>query len=169
MSKNGYIFTEARQNFPTFAIAARCINYFVMIFRCLSRLLFFVIICFTSNPYGFSNEVNDVDEARERYPYAELNQKEITFDSLKQGSVLAGTIVIKNEGARDLVIAQVRSSCGLMIQSWPTSPVQPGKEVSIHFRYDSQRLGAFERFITIHTNAWQKDIVVKIRGEVVPL
>lgn len=109
-----------------------------------------------------------IDEARTRYPYAVLSQKEITFDQLRQGSVIAGKIVIKNEGAAELVIAQVRSSCGLMIQSWPTAPVQPGEEISLHFRYDSQRLGAFERFITIHTNAWQKDIVVKIKGEVIP-
>jgi hypothetical protein len=139
-----------------------------MIFRFLSRLTFLVIFCIASIPYGFSNDVNDVDEARERYPYAVLSQNDITFDRMMQGSVLSGSIVIKNEGGSDLVIAQVRSSCGLMIQSWPASPVQPGKEVSIHFRYDSQRIGAFERFVTIHTNAWQKDIVVKIRGEVVP-
>lgn len=140
-----------------------------MNFRGIRRLFFPVILCLVGIPYGFSNEVYDEDEARTRYPFAVLSQKEITFDPMKQGSVIAGKIIILNEGAVELVIAQARSSCGLMIQSWPSAPVLPGDEITLNFRYDSQRLGAFERFITIHTNAWQKDIVVKIRGEVIPM
>jgi hypothetical protein len=104
----------------------------------------------------------------EHYPYAVLEAAEYNFGRVTAGSVLAGIIVISNEGAADLLVAKVRSSCGLMIPSWPTQPTPRGENIRISFRYDSSRTGPFERLITIHTNAWQKDLVVKVRGEVIP-
>lgn len=109
----------------------------------------------------------DPPEARQRYPYAVLERDVFEFGKLEAGPAVRGTIIITNEGAVDLLIAKVRGSCGLMIPSWPAS-VSPGGEAQIHFRYDGSRLGPFERHITIHTNAWQKDLVVKVRGEILP-
>lgn len=102
------------------------------------------------------------------FPYAVLEKSEVDFGKVTGGTSVSGNIRITNEGAVDLLVAKVRGSCGLMIASWPGEPVRQGEQLQINFRYDSGRLGPFERFITIHTNAWQKDLVVRVCGEVVP-
>jgi hypothetical protein len=111
---------------------------------------------------------NEPPEARVDFPYAVLEKSEIDFGKVTGGSPVSGHIRITNEGAVDLLVAKVRGSCGLMIASWPGEPLGQGEQLQISFRYDGNRLGPFERFITIHTNAWQKDLVVKVSGEVVP-
>jgi hypothetical protein len=107
-------------------------------------------------------------EARARYPYAVPEQAVFDLGQVVQGPVATGTIVIANEGAADLRIARVRSSCGLMIPAWPDGPVAPGDKARVGFRYDTGRLGPFERIVIIHTNAWQRDLRITVRGEVVP-
>lgn len=107
-------------------------------------------------------------EARERYPYAVVDMHEIDFGQLESGRPVTSRLSITNEGFIDLQIAKARSSCGLMIQTWPTAPVKPGESVQLNFRFDSNRLGPFSRLITIHTNAWNKDLTVEVKGEIVP-
>lgn len=105
---------------------------------------------------------------REHYPYAVSDGTEQDFGKVHAGTRINGTISITNEGSEDLLVARVRSSCGLMIPTWPDMPTPPGETLLITYRYDSDRIGPFERLITIHTNAWQKDLVVRVRGEIIP-
>ena len=108
-------------------------------------------------------------EIKETFPYASVHPLTFDFGQAEAGNPITGRIEITNEGSYDLLISKVRSSCGLMIQTWPTDPVGPGERVAMTFRYDSNRPGPFKRLITIHTNAWQKNIIVDVRGEVVPV
>jgi len=111
---------------------------------------------------------DDDQEIKSQFPYAVLKSQAIDMGLLEYGSRATGVIKLGNAGAKDLIIAKVRSSCGLMIPTWPGQPIGKDQEVDIHFRYDTSRLGPFERKVIIHTNAWQKTIVITIRGEVVP-
>jgi len=107
------------------------------------------------------------ESIRARFPYAVLHSDSIDFGTVERGAVISGRLQVTNEGAYDLLIVKVRSSCGLLIQTWPSAPVRPGEKAVINFRYDSSIPGPFERLITIHTNAWQKNLVVSVKGEVV--
>lgn len=107
-------------------------------------------------------------EVRRQFPFAVLAETEIDLGKVPGGSPVSGVIRITNEGAEDLLVGKVRGSCGLMIGSWPAEPVAQGEQLQISFRFDGNRLGPFERLITIHTNAWQKDLVVSVRGEILP-
>ncbi len=108
------------------------------------------------------------EEAKKRYPFATVDVHSIDFGRLESGKTIAGKVYITNEGSFDLLIANARSSCGLMIQTWPSAPVNPGDTVQLNFRFDSSRIGSFHRVITIHTNGWHKDLTIEVRGEVVP-
>ncbi len=108
------------------------------------------------------------ESIREQYPYAVLESHAVDLGKITMGSRATDTITLSNQGAYPLTITKVRSACGLMIPTWPTKPVAPGETTRITFRYDSSRPGPFERIITIHTNAWQKNLEVKVSGEVVP-
>ena len=106
------------------------------------------------------------ENIKSKLPYAVIDNQIIDLGKIKQGSRSEGHIKLKNEGGRDMVIGRVRGSCGLMIPTWPSYAIAPGEEVTIQFRYDSTRLGKFERNVVIHTNAYQRNIIVKVKGEV---
>lgn len=131
----------------------------------ISRVFFFLASFFVLPAYGFF--AGDEDP-RTRYPYVVVEPEGFEFGRVTTGQPIAGKIELSNEGAYDLLIAKARSSCGLMIQTWPSAPVKPGGKVVISFRFDSNRTGPFKRLITIHTNAWQKNLVLEVKGEVMP-
>lgn len=105
---------------------------------------------------------------RSRFPYAELETTEVDMGQLVEGNRARGEVHFTNEGAKDLLIGRVRSSCGLLIATWPTEPIRQGERATIRFSYDTSRLGPFERRMIIHTNAYQKTLVVPVTGEVLP-
>ncbi len=103
------------------------------------------------------------------YPYAVLIEDTINMGIIERTDRVTAEIRLRNEGTPGLTIAKVRSSCGLMIPTWPTETIYTGEEAIIRFRYNANRLGRFERNIVIHTNAWQKTLVVPVYGEVIPV
>jgi hypothetical protein len=107
-------------------------------------------------------------EALSNHAYAILSADSIDMGRLQAGNPGVGSITLTNAGNREMIVARVRSSCGLLITSWPAKPLSPGEQASISFRYDTSTLGAFRRNIVIHTNAWQGTLVVPVKGEVVP-
>ena len=122
--------------------------------------------------FALSNIVLASDEGNEAlkrsYPWAVIEKDTIDMGVLQQGIAARSHFTVRNEGRHDLIIAGVRSSCGLMIPNWPTEPFGTKQEAVINFRYSASRLGLFKRNITIHTNAYQKNIVLTVIGEVVP-
>ncbi len=101
------------------------------------------------------------------YPYAVTDAEVIDLGIIEAGNRASGQITIQNQGRKELYIARVRSSCGLMIPTWPTEAIALNETAVISFRYNSNRLGPFERNVIIHTNAWQKTIMVRVVGEII--
>ncbi len=110
----------------------------------------------------------DDSAIKENYPYAVLSADTIDMGTVHSGERFTGQITIANEGRNDLIIAKVRSSCGLMIPNWPTDPIRQGEETTIRFRYNTSRIGPFTRNIIIHTNGYKKTLVVSVYGIVIP-
>lgn len=98
------------------------------------------------------------------YPRAVVRPSAVDLGEVARGSLLRSSFTIQNTGDAPLRIAQVRSSCGVMIPAWPRDPIAPGDSTVIGFRYDTGRMGPFLRLITIHTNARQKTMVVEVSG-----
>lgn len=110
----------------------------------------------------------DDEDVRASHPYAVLSNDTINMGTIETGSRAAGEIRLRNEGNPDLLIAKVRSSCGLMIPTWPTEAIRKEEEVTITFRYNTNRIGPFTRNIIIHTNGYKKTLVVHVYGKVIP-
>lgn len=108
----------------------------------------------------------DPPEVRNSYPYALLSADSIDLGRLQAGGQGQGSVTITNGGRYELVISRVRSSCGLLITTWPSQPLKTGEQGTISFRYDTARPGPFVRNIVVHTNAWQKNLVIPVKGEV---
>jgi len=77
-----------------------------------------------------------------------------------------------NTGRSPLIITNVVGECGCTSTSidgkpgWPTEPILPGKKGVIKIKYDTKRVGVFEKSITVSSNARFANKKIKIKGEI---
>jgi len=102
------------------------------------------------------------------------NAPEAKFDKLVHdyGKVLKGgngicEFKLTNIGKQPLILASCRSSCGCTVPNCPKAPIMPGKSIIIKVRYDTKRLGVFNKTITVNSNAKNKSIILCIKGEII--
>jgi len=73
-----------------------------------------------------------------------------------------------NVGKEPLIISNAVGSCGCTTPQWPKEPIKPGATATIKVHYATDRVGAFEKTVTITSNADTPSKVVKIKGVVKP-
>ncbi len=74
-----------------------------------------------------------------------------------------------NKGSSPLVINRVQASCGCTTPTWTKEPIEPGKPGSITVTYNPLgRPGVFTKTITVYSNATEEQVVLIIKGEVIP-
>ena len=79
-----------------------------------------------------------------------------------------------NTGKAPLILTNVYSSCGCTVPSWPKEPTMPGKSNVIKVKYNTSRVGAINKIITVESNACnivepsttQGVVKLKIKGNV---
>ncbi len=100
----------------------------------------------------------------------------LTFDStsLSMGRIAEGVQVEKvygfeNTGKTDLVLTDVRASCGCTVaKGWPRMPVPPGGRGQITVAFNSEgRPGMQHKTITVVANTDPPTSVLTLNGEVV--
>lgn len=74
-----------------------------------------------------------------------------------------------NTGNAPLVVNRVQASCGCTTPTWTKEPIEPGKTGSVTVTYNPVgRPGMFTKTITVYSNASDEQIVLIIKGEVIP-
>lgn len=57
-----------------------------------------------------------------------------------------------NVGDGPLVISNAKGSCGCTVPQWPREPIMPGESGYIKVKYDTNRVGAMTKYVTLTTN-----------------
>jgi len=73
-----------------------------------------------------------------------------------------------NTGDADLIISDVKSTCGCTVPSKPDAPIKPGKTGKIEVKYNMHP-GPFRKTITVYSNAVNVPdgvVALKLKGEV---
>jgi len=100
---------------------------------------------------------------------------EFKAETIDYGTVVKGddsglrVFEFTNTGNADLVITDVKSSCGCTVPSKPTEPIAPGKTGKIEVQYNMNP-GPISKTITVTSNAVNKQegtILLKITGKVI--
>lgn len=73
-----------------------------------------------------------------------------------------------NVGKEPLIISNAVGSCGCTTPQWPKEPIKPGGTGVIKVHYATDRVGAFEKTVTLTSNADTPSKVIKIKGVVKP-
>jgi hypothetical protein len=76
--------------------------------------------------------------------------------------------VFVNNGNKPLIITNAQGSCGCTVPSFPKEPIAPGAKAVIGVKYDTKRPGAFNKTVTITSNASATPKVLTIKGTVLP-
>jgi hypothetical protein len=89
------------------------------------------------------------------------------FGTLAPGDQAIHYFVFTNDGAEPLVLVNVRASCGCMASEWNKKPVNAGAKDSLRVEYNTKIRGAFNKTITVQSNAVNSSVDLRIRGNVV--
>ncbi len=72
-----------------------------------------------------------------------------------------------NTGTEPLLVLKPKSSCGCTVSTWPKDPILPGKSEVIEVTYRTNRVGNFDKKVTVTSNAVQNPtVVLRIKGRV---
>lgn len=100
-------------------------------------------------------------------PIIEFSTKEYDFGTVVEGEKVEGTFIVTNKGKTDLLITQVKPSCGCTTPDWTKEAIAPGKSGEIKFLFNSKgRVGKQNKSITVKSNAEKLNEVIRIKGTV---
>ncbi len=98
---------------------------------------------------------------------------QITFESIDldygivvQGSEGTRVFKFKNTGKESLVISNCSGSCGCTVPTCPKEAFAPGKSGTIPVHYDTNRIGAFTKNVTVQTNDPTGPKVLTVHGTI---
>jgi len=107
---------------------------------------------------------------------ASVNGPVITFEktvhdygTIEQGANGICEFTFTNTGDEPLIIVQFQTSCGCLAPSWDRDPVLPGRKGSVRLRYDTNRVGPFQKSATLTSNSVSEPVLIlRVKGEVRP-
>ena len=79
------------------------------------------------------------------------------------------TFIFENTGNEPLVLGEVKGSCSCTVPEWTRTPIAPGEKGEIRVKYDTKRVGAINKSVSINSNAVNTPLkVIRIQGNVLP-
>lgn len=94
---------------------------------------------------------------------------EINYGKIDKGSNGTREFYFTNNGNAPLLVQNAQGSCGCTVPTWPKEPIMPGERSKISVKYDTQRVGAFTKYVTLTTNSTSNTATqLKIFGDVKP-
>jgi hypothetical protein len=86
------------------------------------------------------------------------------FGEVAYGSDVSWSFKFKNTSKEPVAISNVGTSCGCTTPGWTKEPVAPGKTGVVTAKYDSSRIGAFTKTLTVYVK--DETIVLTIHGTI---
>jgi len=99
-------------------------------------------------------------------PKMTFEQTTVDYGEIEQNSDPLRTFKFMNDGSEPLIIKHAKGSCGCTVPKYPKEPIMPGENAVIEVRYDTKRLGPFNKSIRLTTNVKDQPIMLYIKGKV---
>lgn len=98
----------------------------------------------------------------------EFETKEVDYGTIEQGSEPLRVFKFRNVGNEPCIISKAKGSCGCTVPKYPQEPILPGETSEIEVRYDTNRIGPFQKTVTLTTNETDATHTLTIKGKVDP-
>jgi len=128
-----------------------------------------IALLFTTLTLGALSYVNAQETATPANPNAanfKFEEEIHDYGTINQGANGAYFFKFKNTGKEPLIISNATGSCGCTVPEWPKEPIKPGGESQIKVTYDTKRIGAFQKTVTLTSNAKEATKVLTIKGNI---
>ena len=89
------------------------------------------------------------------------------FGKIKQGVPVTATFTFTNTGTQPILISDAKASCGCTVPEFSKEPVAPGAKGIVKATYNAEKVGHFDKDVTVFSNASAVDVKLKIKGEVI--
>jgi hypothetical protein len=99
-------------------------------------------------------------------PGWKFDKLENDYGTIPKGAEPYCEFRLTNTSKEPLVIASAVGSCGCTVPEYPKEPIAPGATVIIKVRYDTQRIGHFEKTVTVNFAGQSVPAILKIHGTV---
>lgn len=101
-------------------------------------------------------------------PVIEFPEVRFDFGTINSGEKVKHVFKFKNTGDADLVLSQVKASCGCTTPTYTKDPVSPGEEGEISVEFNSEGIaGQVTKDITVLANTTPTTSVLTLSGEVI--
>jgi len=125
------------------------------------------IFAFTSVA-AFAQDAKEPNPNNPNAPVITFREKVVDYGTIEKGAPGARVFTFTNTGKEPLIITQCQGSCGCTVPTCPKTPIAPGASGEIKVKYDTRRVGGFQKTITVRSNASNSVVVLKIKGKVNP-
>lgn len=95
-----------------------------------------------------------------------LESDVVDYGTIDQGGEPLRVAKFKNTGTEPLIISGAKGSCGCTVPNWPKEPIMPGETSQIEVRYDTKRVGAINKTITVNSNDPAGKHVIRVIGTI---
>lgn len=99
-------------------------------------------------------------------PVMTIETTTVDYGTIDKGADPIRIFKFTNTGNEPLIIKTAKGSCGCTVPTYPQEPIMPGESNKIEVRYDTQRVGAFTKTVTLTTNEVEATHTLTIKGEV---
>ena len=113
------------------------------------------------------------EAVKDSLPANNPNAPEITFENdvhdygtMKQGADGNCEFKFTNTGKEPLIISNAVGSCGCTVPTFPKEPIMKGQTAVIKVHYDTKRVGAFTKNVTVTSNAKTSTKMITFKGTV---
>lgn len=106
--------------------------------------------------------------ASSKFTSVQFLEKDFNFVNAKDGDIITHRFSFENTGNRDLVLTNVKPSCGCTTPTWSDTPVKPGEKGFIDIKFDTAgKVGIQVKTITVTGNfEGEENVVLRVMGEV---
>jgi len=102
-------------------------------------------------------------------PVFQFEETEHDFGKILEGETVAFNFKFKNAGKSDMIIAEVSTSCGCTVPSYPKTPIRPGEEGVIRIAFNSNGKRGFQsKNILVVANTQPNTTMLNIKAQVTP-
>ncbi len=90
----------------------------------------------------------------------------LDIGEIPQGTPKSIDFEFKNTGKTDIIITNVKASCGCTATDYTKTPVKPGQTAKVTATYNAAAKGAFTKTVTVTTNAEETPKTLTFKGTV---
>src|SRR5690606_4953768 len=95
-----------------------------------------------------------------------LDSDVVDYGTIDQGGEPLRVAKFKNTGTEPLIISGAKGSCGCTVPNWPKEPIMPGESSQIEIRYDTKRVGAINKTVTVTSNDPAGNKTIRVIGTI---